>query len=409
MQPLIRAGDQVQPLQPVECQRGQLRRRLGLAGRLAPEAAMLRHARPHEVDHRVAMDLFAMRQMTRHQQGDMGIGAFARQHGVGEAAVLVHQGQPFGTLLGLQAGGFAQPGGHRAALLDRVGPHVGVERVEVDDRVVEQAARQVVAPGGAAGFVAVEGAAGHHVGAKGLQPRFQCGGCFVGVPGGRPAHGGEHPAQGTALHVVEDIVLGCSVGSRIGMAHKPVFVAGHLHQHAQPEQGAAHGHQLTPLARRAEGEHQAALYQCRLGGQRQQALAELAQRDLRLRPLQHCAGQAQQRIASAVVAGQAAGGVARVGGPLVQPRAVALHLQRPARFPGEPLAQDGRVLAHRREVGMARRHQRGHQQRPQRGAEGFALLLLLPLTDGEAVGAAGIRGGMGPWGSGAHVGVVMPG
>ncbi len=71
----------------------------------------------------------------------MRFGAFGRHRYVGQLAVLVGQRQTLGALFGDQPGSVAQPGGHRAALVHEVGALVDVEAVEVNHRVVEQAAR----------------------------------------------------------------------------------------------------------------------------------------------------------------------------------------------------------------------------------------------------------------------------
>ena len=308
-----------------------------------------------------------------HQQRDMRVGAFGGQRHVAERAVFVNQGQAFGTLLGQQAGGLTQPAGQGAALVEVISQRWRVQRGGVDNRVVQQPACQPMPQRGAPGFVAV----GHMLAGQGLQPGRQAGRCIGRGPGGRAPHGGQQAGQRAPLHVVERI------GLLVAGQHKAVLVAGHPHQHAECQQAAADGHQLAPLMLGHQRKTETAGGQRRLGRQQQQALAQQAQRDLRVGALQHRAGQAQQHVAAPVIAGQAAGGVGhlgRIGRALVEPGAVALDHQGPAGLAQEPLAQPLGLAPHRRKGLVAGVHQRAHQQRAQGAAELVTLVALLVLA-----------------------------
>ena len=121
----------------------------------------------------------------------MRFGAFGRHRHVGQFAVIVGEGEALGTLFGDQPGGLAQAGGHRAALVHAVGAQFGIEAVEVDHRVVEQPARQVMTQGRAPAFVAVGNVFRHQRG----ESRFQGRRRFVRRPGGRAARCGEHSRE----------------------------------------------------------------------------------------------------------------------------------------------------------------------------------------------------------------------
>ena len=139
-----------------------------------------------------------------------------------------------------------------------------------------------------------------------------------------------------------------------------------------------------------QGEREVARRQARVGGQHQQPLTQDAQRDLRVRTLEHGAGQAQQHITAALVAGQAARRVfevRQIGRPLVQAGSVAFDLQCPAGLARKPHAQFVGMAPHRRELGMRRRHQWRHQQGAQRSAD-----LVGPVARLLPADAAGVVG-----------------
>jgi len=84
----------------------------------------------------------------------MRLGAFGRHRDVGECSRFVGERQTFRTLLDNQPRGLGQPRRHRAALIEKISFGGCVERVGVDDRVVEQTARQIATRGAAPAFVA---------------------------------------------------------------------------------------------------------------------------------------------------------------------------------------------------------------------------------------------------------------
>ena len=114
-------------------------------------------------------------------------------------------------------------------------------------------------------------------------------------------------------------------------------------------------------------------------------LAEQAQRDLRVGALQHRAGQAQQHVAAAIVAGRPRVGIAQVGRPLVQARAFALDLQHPAGFAREPLAQRVGLAAHRRRNPRAAGSSAASSAGRARASRNSSLLDL-PLAAGRCCG-----------------------
>ena len=138
-------------------------------------------------------------------------------------------------------------------------------------------------------------------------------------------------------------------------------------------------------------------------GRQQQALAQQAQRDLGIGALQHRAGQAQQHVAAAVIAGQAAAGIGQLGGigrALVEPGAVALDQQWPAGLARKPFPQPVGLAPHRHKGLVVGAHQGAHQQGAQGAAELVALVALLVLAQ---IGARpGARGGAGPGRPGRH-------
>ncbi len=77
-----------------------------------------------------------------------------------------------------------------------------------------------------------------------------------------------------------------------------------------------------------------------------------------------------------------------LAGALVQPRALALHLQDPACLAQEPLAQRLALAAYCGEIIIGRAHQRGHQQGAHAGTEFLALDALLLSAEAALVAIA---------------------
>jgi len=246
----------------------------------------------------------------------VGLGAFGRHGDVGQRAGLVGQCQALGTLFGHQAGGLAQARRHHAALVGEIGLRLGIERLGIDHRVVEQAAGEPVAQRGAAAFVAV----GLVFAQQRSQPFVEADGGLLWEPGRWPAHRRQHASQSAALHVVERVRLGAA-GVDVAF-----LVARHALQDAEIEQGTADGDQFAPFADAVQGEGEAARGEYRLCRQLHQAFAEQVQGDLRFGAFQYRAGQGQQDVAAAVVVRQAARGVLQVGRTFVEPRAFAFDL-----------------------------------------------------------------------------------
>ncbi len=177
-----------------------------------------------------------------------------------------------------------------------------------------------------------------------------------------------------------------TVRTFVAAVYEALLVAGHAMQDAELEQRAAHRDQLPPFVLSLEREAEAEGGQRRVRGEGEQPVAEHAQRDLRVSALQHRAGQTQQHVAAALVAGQPACGIVHIGRTLVHARRIAFDMQGPAGLADEPFAQRIGVAAHSGELRVCRRHQRGHQQGAHRGGELLALMESLLLADRGAVG-----------------------
>jgi hypothetical protein len=136
---------------------------------------------------------------------------------------------------------------------------------------------------------------------------------------------------------------------------------------------------------RTEREGEAERGERRLTGELQQSFSQQPQRDLRVGALEHRASEAQQHIAAAIVAGQAARGIDQVRRPLVEARAVAFDMENPAGLAGKPFAQPLGMAAHGGEVLVRCIHKRRHQQGAQAGTHLVALEALLAFADAATV------------------------
>ena len=234
--------------------------------------------------------------MLGNEQRRVGLGPFGRHGDVRQRAGFIDQGEPFGTLLGNQSGSVAQAGGHGSSLVGEVGARLRIESLEVDHRIVEQAACKLVAQRRAPALVAVGDVLVDH----GMQPLLERTRRFFRRPRRWTAHGSQHAGEHAALDVVE------SVGLLAAATHEGFFVTDHALQYSEVEERAAHRHQFAPFAVRFQRESEAALHERQLGGELQQPLAQQAQRDLRVGPFEDRAGERQQHIAPPIVARQPA-------------------------------------------------------------------------------------------------------
>ncbi|MNS97427.1 hypothetical protein D3C72_1317580 [compost metagenome] len=191
-----------------------------------------------------------------------------------------------------------------------------------------------------------------------MQARLEFNGGFVRPPGRRPTHCGQHACQEASLDVIQGVGL-----RRAGGVHEALLVARNSLQNTKAQERAADGDEVASFRRSAQGKPESARSKGRVGRQLHQALAEQAQGDLGVCPLEYRACEAEEGVALPVVPRQPTGIVGKVGRPLEKPGTFAFDVQRPSGFPCKPVAQFVGLPPDRLERFVCRRHQRLHQQR----------------------------------------------
>ena len=94
-------------------------------------------------------------EMLRDQQCDMRIGALRGHGNIGQRSLFIDERQAFGALLRYKRGRLAEAGGHRAALVEKVGALFGIQRLGIDGGIIKQSPGEPMTQRRAAPFVAV--------------------------------------------------------------------------------------------------------------------------------------------------------------------------------------------------------------------------------------------------------------
>jgi hypothetical protein len=182
------------------------------------------------------------------------------------------------------------------------------------------------------------------------------------------------------LHIVKSVVL-CS----IAIVNEALFLSCYALQNALLKQGSADSDKVTPICGSAKRELKASRLQRGFRSPLHHPFAKQLKGDLWVSAFQHGAGQAEQYIAPFVVRGNPSRIVAEVGRAFEQSRSFTIHVQRPARFPGEPVSQPFGLAPYCRKVLVSRGHQGAHQQGTQASTEFILLLRLLEIPNALAI------------------------